>query len=143
MARDVLQEDMELAAEDVLEEEEDEEDEGEKPIYNPLNLPMGWDGKPIPYWLYRLHGLSKSVRQWRALGAVVSAPRAATDASSGGRGGGGRGAAPVQPARCSTTAKSATKSSAGARSSSGTSRNGSTQACCAKWAFPTRCISRT
>jgi splicing factor 3A subunit 3 len=33
----------------------DEEDEG--PIYNPLNLPLGWDGKPIPYWLYKLHGL--------------------------------------------------------------------------------------
>ena len=25
----------------------------EKPIYNPLNLPLGWDGKPIPYWLYK------------------------------------------------------------------------------------------
>jgi splicing factor 3A subunit 3 len=34
---------------------EDEEDDG--PIYNPLNLPLGWDGKPIPYWLYKLHGL--------------------------------------------------------------------------------------
>nr|CAG8436373.1 5588_t:CDS:2 [Entrophospora candida] len=20
-------------------------------------LPLGWDGKPIPYWLYKLHGL--------------------------------------------------------------------------------------
>ena len=29
----------------------------EEVIYNPLNLPIGWDGKPIPYWLYRLHGL--------------------------------------------------------------------------------------
>jgi hypothetical protein len=27
------------------------------PIYNPLNIPLGWDGKPIPYWLYKLHGL--------------------------------------------------------------------------------------
>jgi hypothetical protein len=26
-------------------------------IYNPLNLPLGYDGKPIPYWLYKLHGL--------------------------------------------------------------------------------------
>ncbi|KAJ1854987.1 Pre-mRNA-splicing factor sap61 [Coemansia sp. RSA 1822] len=25
--------------------------------YNPLNLPLGWDGKPIPFWLYKLHGL--------------------------------------------------------------------------------------
>lgn len=29
----------------------------EAPLYNPLNLPLGWDGKPIPYWLYKLHGL--------------------------------------------------------------------------------------
>jgi hypothetical protein len=29
----------------------------ERPIYNPLNLPLGWDGKPIPFWLYKLHGL--------------------------------------------------------------------------------------
>lgn len=27
-------------------------------IYNPKNLPLGWDGKPIPYWLYKLHGLN-------------------------------------------------------------------------------------
>jgi splicing factor 3A subunit 3 len=33
------------------------QDEDEEPIYNPLNLPLGWDGKPIPYWLYKLHGL--------------------------------------------------------------------------------------
>jgi splicing factor 3A subunit 3 len=35
--------------------DDDEEDEGR--IYNPLKLPLGWDGKPIPYWLYKLHGL--------------------------------------------------------------------------------------
>lgn len=34
----------------------DEEDE-DAPVYNPLNLPLGWDGKPIPYWMYKLHGL--------------------------------------------------------------------------------------
>jgi splicing factor 3A subunit 3 len=34
---------------------EQEEDEG--PVYNPKNLPLGWDGKPIPYWLYKMHGL--------------------------------------------------------------------------------------
>ncbi|KAH9938371.1 uncharacterized protein B0H18DRAFT_1112538 [Fomitopsis serialis] len=34
-----------------------EEEEEEERIYNPLKLPMGWDGKPIPYWLYKLHGL--------------------------------------------------------------------------------------
>ncbi|GAW80310.1 splicing factor 3A subunit 3 [Plasmodium gonderi] len=40
-------------------ENEDEDDEDEKTIYNPLNLPLGYDNKPIPYWLYKLHGLSK------------------------------------------------------------------------------------
>jgi len=35
----------------------DEEVDEERPIYNPLNLPLGWDGKPIPFWLYKLHGL--------------------------------------------------------------------------------------
>jgi hypothetical protein len=34
----------------------DDEDDDE-PVYNPKNLPLGWDGKPIPYWLYKLHGL--------------------------------------------------------------------------------------
>ncbi|KAA8642928.1 hypothetical protein EYZ11_001089 [Aspergillus tanneri] len=33
------------------------DDEGEDRIYNPLKLPLAWDGKPIPYWLYKLHGL--------------------------------------------------------------------------------------
>ncbi|CAJ1408811.1 unnamed protein product [Effrenium voratum] len=32
-------------------------DDEERPIYNPLNLPLGWDGKPIPFWLYKLHGM--------------------------------------------------------------------------------------
>ena len=40
-----------------VEEEEESEEEGEAPIYNPKNLPLGWDGKPIPYWLFKLHGL--------------------------------------------------------------------------------------
>lgn len=34
---------------------DDEDDDA--PVYNPLNLPLGWDGKPIPYWMYKLHGL--------------------------------------------------------------------------------------
>ncbi|BDD58842.1 hypothetical protein MPDQ_007487 [Monascus purpureus] len=33
------------------------DDEGDERIYNPLKLPLAWDGKPIPYWLYKLHGL--------------------------------------------------------------------------------------
>ncbi|CEP10293.1 hypothetical protein [Parasitella parasitica] len=37
--------------------DQDSEDEDDEKIYNPLKLPLGWDGKPIPYWLYKLHGL--------------------------------------------------------------------------------------
>jgi splicing factor 3A subunit 3 len=41
-----------------LEEEKEEKQEDEEvKLYNPLKLPIGWDGKPIPYWLYKLHGL--------------------------------------------------------------------------------------
>lgn len=43
-------------------EPEQEEDEEEERIYNPLKLPLGWDGKPIPYWLYKLHGLGVEYR---------------------------------------------------------------------------------
>ncbi|GAA56370.1 splicing factor 3A subunit 3 [Clonorchis sinensis] len=34
------------------------DDEEDDIPYNPKNLPLGWDGKPIPYWLYKLHGLN-------------------------------------------------------------------------------------
>lgn len=44
-------------AEENGEAEEEEEENGEERIYNPLKLPLAWDGKPIPFWLYRLHGL--------------------------------------------------------------------------------------
>ena len=40
-----------------LEGDEDDDEDGEEKIYNPLKLPLAWDGKPIPFWLYRLHGL--------------------------------------------------------------------------------------
>ena len=33
-------------------------DEEDTPIYNPKNVPLDWDGKPIPYWLFKLHGLN-------------------------------------------------------------------------------------
>ena len=36
----------------------DDDDEEDAPIYNPKNVPLGWDGKPIPYWLFKLHGLN-------------------------------------------------------------------------------------
>lgn len=38
-------------------DEEEEDEERDPKIYNPLNLPLDWDGKPIPYWLWKLHGL--------------------------------------------------------------------------------------
>ncbi|GAA6012390.1 hypothetical protein JCM11491_004317 [Sporobolomyces phaffii] len=38
-------------------DDDEGDDDGEGRIYNPLKLPLGWDGKPIPYWLYKLHGL--------------------------------------------------------------------------------------
>ena len=44
---------------EVSEEEPEEEPDDDIP-YNPKNLPLGWDGKPIPYWLYKLHGLNIS-----------------------------------------------------------------------------------
>eukprot|EP00919_Chromeraceae_sp_WS-2016_P062278 GHVR01147485.1.p1 GENE.GHVR01147485.1~~GHVR01147485.1.p1 ORF type:complete len:633 (-),score=152.06 GHVR01147485.1:37-1893(-) len=34
-------------------------DADERPVYNPLNLPIGWDGKPMPFWLYKLNGLGQ------------------------------------------------------------------------------------
>jgi len=42
----------------IEEEEEGNEEDHDDIIYNPKNLPLGWDGKPIPYWLYKLHGLN-------------------------------------------------------------------------------------
>ena len=35
-----------------------DDDDDEAPIYNPKGVPLGWDGKPIPYWLFKLHGLN-------------------------------------------------------------------------------------
>ena len=37
--------------------DENESDDDEQ-FFNPKGLPLGWDGKPIPMWLYKLHGLS-------------------------------------------------------------------------------------
>ncbi|KAK2623910.1 hypothetical protein QTJ16_006544 [Diplocarpon rosae] len=38
------------------------ESDGDDKIYNPLKLPLAWDGKPIPFWLYKLHGLGVEFR---------------------------------------------------------------------------------
>ena len=70
MARtaDELLEDQQQEEEE--EQEEESEPEDDEVLYNPKNLPLGWDGKvtdslshfssiwPIPYWLYKLHGLN-------------------------------------------------------------------------------------
>ncbi|PWA47467.1 splicing factor [Artemisia annua] len=62
---------------DEMEAEREEEDEPEvesddedQQIYNPLKLPMGWDGKPIPYWLYKLHGLGQEFRYQYGMGRL-------------------------------------------------------------------------
>lgn len=41
------------------EADEEKDQNGDEKIYNPLKLPLAWDGKPIPFWLYRLHGLGQ------------------------------------------------------------------------------------
>ena len=48
----------ELEAEGGPQNGDSDSDDEEKAIYNPKNLPLGWDGKPIPYWLYKLHGVA-------------------------------------------------------------------------------------
>lgn len=41
---------------------DDAEGGGGEKTYNPLKLPIGWDGKPIPFWMYKLHGLRVEYR---------------------------------------------------------------------------------
>lgn len=58
---------LEELQEELLEQEREivegnESDEDDEYIYNPLKLPLGWDGKPIPYWLYKLHGLNQEFK---------------------------------------------------------------------------------
>lgn len=38
--------------------QDEEEGDNSDRVYNPLKLPLGWDGKPIPYWLYKMQGLA-------------------------------------------------------------------------------------
>lgn len=35
----------------------EKEEDDEEFVYNPLNIPLDWNGKPIPYWLYKTQGL--------------------------------------------------------------------------------------
>ena len=41
-------------------DDDSSDSDDEAPIYNPKGVPLGWDGKPIPYWLYKLHMLDKT-----------------------------------------------------------------------------------
>lgn len=49
--------DVEEEVEAAIEEEEEDEI-----VIGKQNYPVGWDGKPIPYWLYKLHGLGIEYR---------------------------------------------------------------------------------
>lgn len=42
--------------------DEGDDDDNDDKIYNPKKLPLGWDGRPIPVWLYKLHGLGIEFR---------------------------------------------------------------------------------
>ncbi|KAE8717474.1 OBP3-responsive protein 1 isoform 1 [Hibiscus syriacus] len=55
-------EEMEQEREEEETQVDTESDDDDQQIYNPLKLPMGWDGKPIPYWLYKLHGLGQEFK---------------------------------------------------------------------------------
>ena len=57
-------------------ESESEEEQQTDVIYNPKNLPLGWDGKPIPYWLYKLHGLNISYSCEICGNAIYKGPKA-------------------------------------------------------------------
>lgn len=56
------------------EEEGDEDEEGI--VYNPKDVPLGWDGKPMPYWLYKLHGLNHEYKCEICGDKVYRGPRA-------------------------------------------------------------------
>ena len=55
---DTLEQENQLNNDDEIDLEQIEGTQSDR-LYNPLKLPLGWDGKPIPYWLYKLHGLGK------------------------------------------------------------------------------------
>ncbi|KAI4846281.1 splicing factor 3A subunit 3, partial [Aureobasidium sp. EXF-8845] len=48
---------LDLQSADPAAANDDEEQDEDGKVYNPLKLPLGWDDKPIPFWLYKLHGL--------------------------------------------------------------------------------------
>lgn len=72
---DEIAADLEEQQEEVAVESSDGEEEEAAP-YNPLNLPLGWDGKPIPFWLYKLHGLNIEYKCDICAGYTYRGPRA-------------------------------------------------------------------
>jgi splicing factor 3A subunit 3 len=52
------------------------EEETEQPVYNPKDVPLGWDGKPMPYWLFKLHGLNHEFKCEVCGNATYKVPRA-------------------------------------------------------------------
>eukprot|EP00177_Eucheuma_denticulatum_P004481 GFKZ01008145.1.p1 GENE.GFKZ01008145.1~~GFKZ01008145.1.p1 ORF type:complete len:514 (+),score=95.12 GFKZ01008145.1:105-1544(+) len=54
----------------------DGDEELESTIYNPKDVPLGWDGKPIPYWMYKLHGLNHEFKCEICGNATYRGPRA-------------------------------------------------------------------
>lgn len=57
--REAENEDVEIAGDDDAGDEDDNAyDSDNELIYNPKDLPLDELGKPIPYWLYKLHGLN-------------------------------------------------------------------------------------
>lgn len=50
-----IQADLEMEEDVASDSESDDEEELTRRCI--ANYPVGWDGKPIPYWLYKLHGL--------------------------------------------------------------------------------------
>jgi len=54
-ARNIIELQAVLDEEDV--DESSSETSEEEVRMTKLNYPVGWDGNPIPYWLYNLHGL--------------------------------------------------------------------------------------
>lgn len=59
---EIVDEELAKVAREAQDDADDKKDadagEEEAVIYNPKNLPLGPDGKPIPVWLYKLHGLN-------------------------------------------------------------------------------------
>lgn len=69
-------EEMLVEQEEAEAEVEQADSDEEEPIYNPLKLEIGADGKPIPYWLYKLHGLNQEFTCDICGGAVYRGRRA-------------------------------------------------------------------